>query len=82
MIKRLTWNARTWKDEFSELICCNVCLSRAARENESEIFEECSSLLLDITRMKNVDVDCLLKKGVIDLFLEEFLQPTLNKGEQ
>eukprot|EP00770_Monocercomonoides_exilis_P005496 MONOS_5468.1-p1 / transcript=MONOS_5468.1 / gene=MONOS_5468 / organism=Monocercomonoides_exilis_PA203 / gene_product=unspecified product / transcript_product=unspecified product / location=Mono_scaffold00159:48287-52104(-) / protein_length=966 / sequence_SO=supercontig / SO=protein_coding / is_pseudo=false len=80
MIKRLTWNSRTWKDEFSELICCNVCLSRAARENESEIFEECSSLLLDITRTKNVDIDCLLKKGVIDLFLEEFLRPTLNKG--
>eukprot|EP00770_Monocercomonoides_exilis_P009274 MONOS_9228.1-p1 / transcript=MONOS_9228.1 / gene=MONOS_9228 / organism=Monocercomonoides_exilis_PA203 / gene_product=unspecified product / transcript_product=unspecified product / location=Mono_scaffold00373:6201-7633(+) / protein_length=426 / sequence_SO=supercontig / SO=protein_coding / is_pseudo=false len=72
------YSCHLWNEEYVELISRIVDLFRASRDNHSEISEQCINLFAEITKNKAIQNGSLLKSGVVDLFLEEMAQRTLN----
>ncbi|KAH7819010.1 uncharacterized protein MONOS_12070 [Monocercomonoides exilis] len=73
----LNW-CRSWNEELAGLISCIAQVFRASRDNLKDIRNGCLSSLRRAVEKRNVKIDDFLKSGVIDLYLEEMKQSTLD----
>ncbi|KAH7819612.1 uncharacterized protein MONOS_17924 [Monocercomonoides exilis] len=67
-----------WNEECEGLIDCIVKLFLASRDNHKDILNGCLGLLRNASEKRNMEIDAFVKKGVIDLFLEQMKQSTLD----
>eukprot|EP00770_Monocercomonoides_exilis_P009370 MONOS_9325.1-p1 / transcript=MONOS_9325.1 / gene=MONOS_9325 / organism=Monocercomonoides_exilis_PA203 / gene_product=unspecified product / transcript_product=unspecified product / location=Mono_scaffold00381:128-1239(-) / protein_length=345 / sequence_SO=supercontig / SO=protein_coding / is_pseudo=false len=69
-----------WNEEFAALIESIVRVLRAAKDKHGDFFGKCIYVLYVAIGDKDIKIDCLLKGGAIDAFLEEIHQLTFNQN--
>ncbi|KAH7830628.1 uncharacterized protein MONOS_18553 [Monocercomonoides exilis] len=65
-------------DGLEDLVGCIVDLCRISIENYKSLHIHCSSKFFSLICQKELSVDILMEKGVVDYVLEETLHPTIN----
>eukprot|EP00770_Monocercomonoides_exilis_P013590 MONOS_13537.1-p1 / transcript=MONOS_13537.1 / gene=MONOS_13537 / organism=Monocercomonoides_exilis_PA203 / gene_product=unspecified product / transcript_product=unspecified product / location=Mono_scaffold00841:24612-25669(+) / protein_length=332 / sequence_SO=supercontig / SO=protein_coding / is_pseudo=false len=77
-IKKLISSCTLWNEECSGLIRSICQVFQASRDDHPDISHVCIISLRNASDKKNMEIDVLQKEGVMDVFLEEMNQSTLD----